>query len=77
MFSINKLLGILPNAAEHGKLVDDMLEFCHWFMAVLFVGWTIYFFYTICRFHKSRNPKANYHRSNSRPGCATLRICKR
>ena len=60
-FSINKLLGILPNASEHGKLVDDMLEFCHWFMALLFVGWTIYFLYTICRFHKSRNPKANYH----------------
>ncbi|HEY3900195.1 MAG TPA: hypothetical protein VGM54_16420 [Chthoniobacter sp.] len=60
-FSINKLLGILPNASEHGKIIDDLLEACHWFMAFLFIGWTLYFLYTICRFHKSRNPKANYH----------------
>jgi cytochrome c oxidase subunit 2 len=61
MFNINKALGIVPNAAEHGYLVDHMLEFCHWFMAALFVGWSIYFLYTIVRFHKSRNPKADYH----------------
>jgi cytochrome c oxidase subunit 2 len=61
MFSINKALGILPNASEHGYLVDHMLEFCHWFMALLFVGWSIYFLYTIWRFHRSRNPKADYH----------------
>jgi len=59
--SINKLLGILPNASEHGKSVDLMLEVCHWFMAILFVGWTLYFLYTIWRFHRSRNPKADYH----------------
>ena len=38
-----------------------MLEFCHWFMAFLFVGWTLYFLYTIYRFHRSRHPKADYH----------------
>lgn len=59
--SINKALGILPNASEHGEGVDHLLEFCHWFMAILFVGWITYFFYTIFRFHKSRNPKADYH----------------
>ncbi len=58
---LNKLLGIVPNASEHGYLIDHLLEFCHWFMLLLFVGWTGYFFYTIFRFHKSRNPKANYH----------------
>ncbi len=61
MFSINKALGLLPNASEHGRAVDHLLEACHWFMAVLFVGWTCYFFYTIFRFHKSRHPKADYH----------------
>jgi cytochrome c oxidase subunit 2 len=64
MFSfpnINKALGMVPDASEHGYAVDHMLEFCHWFMAVLFVGWTIYFLYTIFRFHKSRHPKADYH----------------
>lgn len=61
MFSINKALGLLPNASEHGRAVDHLLEVCHWFMAVLFVGWTCYFFYTIFRFHKSRHPRADYH----------------
>jgi cytochrome c oxidase subunit 2 len=58
---LNRLLGILPNASEHGPNVDRMLEFCHWFMFVLFVGWTAYFFVAIWKFHKSRNPKADYH----------------
>jgi len=61
MFSINKALGILPNASEHGRSVDHLLEACHWFMAILFVGWSSYFLYTIYRFHKSRNPQADYH----------------
>ncbi len=60
-FNINKRIGILPNASEHGPLVDHMLEVCHWFMLALFVGWTTYFFIAIWKFHKSRNPKADYH----------------
>jgi len=61
MFSLNKLLGIVPNASEHGVLVDWLLEICHWFMAILFIGWSSYFVYTLWRFHRSRNPKADYH----------------
>lgn len=57
---INKLLGIVPNASEHGPLIDHMLEFCHWFMAALFFGWIAYFFIALYRFNKSRSPKANY-----------------
>ncbi len=57
---INKLLGMGPVASEHGPLIDHMLEFCHWFMAALFFGWITFFFITLFRFHRSRNPKANY-----------------
>ena len=60
-FDLNKLMGMLPNASEHGKEIDQMLNFCHWFMLILFVGWLSYFLYTIFRFHTSRNPKADYH----------------
>lgn len=60
MFSLNKALGQVPNASEHGLLVDQLLEACHWFMALLFVGWSCYFIYTLWRFHRSRNPKADY-----------------
>jgi len=58
---INKLLGIVPNASEHGTSIDHLLEFCHWFMLALFVGWIAFLLYTIYRFHRSRNPKANYY----------------
>lgn len=58
---LNKALGILPNFSEHGPEIDHMLEFCHWFMLILFVGWSLYFLYTIWRFHRSRQPKADYH----------------
>lgn len=58
---LNRWMGLVPNASEHGYLVDHMLEFCHWFMVLLFVGWTVFFLYTLVRFHERRNPKANYH----------------
>ncbi len=58
---LNEWWNILPNASEHGYLVDHMLEACHWFMLALFVGWTTYFFTVIFKFHRSRHPKANYH----------------
>jgi cytochrome c oxidase subunit 2 len=58
---INKALGIVPNASEHGYLIDHMLEAAHWFMLLLFVGWSCFFLYTLYRFHHSRNPKADYH----------------
>jgi len=60
-FDLNKLMGILPNHSEHGKEIDHMMNFCHWFMLILFVGWTLFFLYAIVRFRKSRNPRASYH----------------
>ena len=47
-------------ASEHGRQVDDLIIYVHWLMIVLFVGWLSYFAYTLFRFHKSRNPKADY-----------------
>jgi len=58
---LNHLMGMPPSASEHGFLIDHMLEVCHWFMLILFVGWSTFFFFTLFRFHKSRNPKADYH----------------
>ena len=58
---LNHLMGQLPNASEHGPLIDNMLEFCHWIMLLLFVGWSIFLGFTLIAFHQSRNPKADYH----------------
>ena len=57
---INEILGQPPNASEHGYQIDHIIEFSHWFMAALFVGWSAYFIYVLIRFHKSRHPKADH-----------------
>src|SRR4026209_1639742 len=57
---INEFLGQPPNASSHGYQIDHILEFCHWFMAALFVGWGAFFIYVLVRFRKSRNPVADY-----------------
>lgn len=57
---LNKLFGLPAYASEHGKMVDHMLELLHWFMLVLFIGWSIFLTYVIIRYRAGANPKANY-----------------
>lgn len=57
---INEFLGQPPNAAEHGYQIDHILEFSHWFMGALFIGWSAFFVYVLFRFRRSRNPVANH-----------------
>jgi len=49
------------NASAHGDNVDNLIFYVHWLMLVLFVGWGIFFVYTLFRFNRTRNPKADYH----------------
>src|ERR1044071_9925006 len=57
---INQFLGMPPNASEQGYQVDHIIEFSHWFMAVLFVGWWIFFIFVLWRFRQKRNPRASH-----------------
>ena len=57
---INELIGLPANASEHGYQIDHIIEFCHWFMGALFLGWSAFFLFVLWRFHKSRNPVANH-----------------
>ena len=57
---INRALGILENASEHGPAIDNMLEMVHWFMLGLFLIWTTFFIYVIVRFRSGKNPRASY-----------------
>lgn len=58
---LNKLFGIIDVGSEHGEMVDHMLELVHWFMLILFVGWSIYLVVAVWKGYHKRNPKANYH----------------
>ncbi len=57
---INEFLGQPPNASEHGFQIDHIIEFSHWFMGALFVGWSAFFIFVLIRFHKSRHPVADH-----------------
>lgn len=59
--SPSELLGLPENYSAHGGQVDHLLDVVHWFMIVLFVGWTIFFFICLFKFWHRRSPKASYH----------------
>jgi cytochrome c oxidase subunit 2 len=49
-----------PVASAHGPQIDDSLVWVHWLMAVLFVGWMLFFLYCLWRFRRARNPLASH-----------------
>jgi cytochrome c oxidase subunit 2 len=57
---LQNILGLPIDASTHGAQVDRLLFYVHLLMVVLFVGWISFFVYTLIRFRKSRNPKADY-----------------
>ncbi len=57
---MRNFLNLPPLASEHGQGVDNLLSYLHWLMVVLFVGWLIYFLFTLWRFNHKRNQKADY-----------------
>jgi cytochrome c oxidase subunit II len=57
---INEFLGQPPNASEHGYQIDHILEFSHWFMGALFIGWSAFFIFVLIRFRRSRHPAADH-----------------
>lgn len=59
MESFYNLLGLPQLASENGQSVDRLIVYVHFLMISLFVGWLCFFIYTLLRFQKSRNPKAD------------------
>ena len=55
-----ELLGLPPQASAHAAQIDNMIVILHWLMLALFVGWGIFFVYTLIHFRASAHPKANY-----------------
>jgi cytochrome c oxidase subunit 2 len=54
---VSKFLPILASA--HGAKIDNLIFLLHILMVVIFVGWGLFFAYTLWRFRKSKNPKAD------------------
>ena len=54
-------LGFPINASEHGLVIDHMNGWIHWLMLILFIGWGIFFIYTLYKFGlNNNNEKADY-----------------
>lgn len=60
MLDILQKLGLPINVSVHGGEIDEVISLLHWLMLFLFIGWGLFFLYTLYRFSASRNPKADY-----------------
>jgi cytochrome c oxidase subunit II len=58
---MRELLGMPPAAAAHADQIDQIIVVIHWLMAVLFIGWGLFFIYTLVRFRAGANHTAHYH----------------
>jgi cytochrome c oxidase subunit II len=56
---IQKILYFPDVATAHGPALDRMTFYVHILMAVLFIGWGLYFAYALYRFRASKHPKAD------------------
>jgi cytochrome c oxidase subunit 2 len=53
-------LGLPVAASTHAGEIDEMIVLVHWLMAILFIGWGLFFLFVLVRFRKGANPKASY-----------------
>lgn len=56
---MGNFLGTPLIASEHGAKIDALTWLIHGLMALLFVGWLIYFVVVLLKFRSDRHPKAN------------------
>jgi cytochrome c oxidase subunit II len=63
---VGRLLGLPVEASAHAAEIDRIIILVHWLMAVLLVGWGLFFVYTLVRFRQSAHPKADYAGVSSR-----------
>lgn len=57
---INEIGGMHEVASRHGHVGNHMLALVHWFMAILFIGWSAFLVVILLKFHRRRSPKASY-----------------
>ena len=57
---IGRLLGLPPDLSAEGAQIDGLLGVVHLLIFALFIGWGIFFVYTLIRFRRGRNPNASY-----------------
>ena len=59
-FSPAEWMGLPENGSAHGGDVGHMIDLIHWFMIILFIGWTLFFLLCLFKFWHKKNPEASY-----------------
>lgn len=57
---INEVTGMHEIASRHGHVGNHMLALVHWFMFLLFIGWSIFLVTILVKFRRKKNPTASY-----------------
>ena len=65
MLELFHKLGLPVDASSHGGSIDRLMVYLHWFMLILFVGWGLFFIYTLIRFRSSKVKKVDPKGINS------------
>lgn len=60
MIELLRKLGLPEAFSVQAGGVDDVIAWVHILMAILFVGWGVFFITTLIRFRRGRNPRADY-----------------
>ena len=59
MLELFHRIGMPVDASSHGAAIDRLIVYLHWFMLILFVGWGLFFMYTLLRFRSGRRRKVD------------------
>ena len=60
------MFGLPIQASAQAAELDRITALVHILMAVVFVGWSVYFVYVLMRFRRSRQPAADYNGARGR-----------
>ena len=60
MIELLRYFGLPIGISTVSGRIDEIIVIVHYLMLVLFIGWGIFFIYSLIKFRSSKNPKASY-----------------
>lgn len=55
-----------PDLSAHGAGIDNLIHVLHIFMAALFIGWGLFFIFTLIKYRQRQGHKASYESAHSK-----------
>ena len=64
-----------PDVSVHGYQIDNIINWMHWFMLVLFIGWGAFLVYTLVRFRARPGVVADYRGAQTHVSTWRQAVC--